>query len=120
MLCSDLYDAQMDQFGGAVHGLLCANHSDKMAIVGTANAPQKWQAGLSMLVYDCTTAKAIEKAAVAAGAALPPAPPTRRRHARFARLFSALADEPEALLAAASAGTCLGVVLGALMWRRHG
>lgn len=65
-------------------------------------------------------AKAIEKAAVAAGAALPPAPPTRRRHARFARLFSALADEPEALLAAASAGTCLGVVLGALMWRRHG
>ena len=65
-------------------------------------------------------AKAIEKAAVAAGAALPPAPPTRRGRAELARLFSVFADEPEALAASAAAGACFGVVLGAVLWRRHG
>ena len=65
-------------------------------------------------------AKAIEKAAVAAGAALPPAPPTRRGRAELARLFSVFADEPEALVASAAAGACFGVVLGAVLWRRHG
>lgn len=66
-------------------------------------------------------AKASEKAAVAAGAALPPAPPTRRGYAyQLARLFSVFADEPEALVASAAAGACFGVVLGAVLWRRHG
>ena len=65
-------------------------------------------------------AKAIEKAAVASGAALPPAPPTRRGCAGFARLFSIFVDEPQALVASAVAGTCFGVVLGAVLWRRHG
>ena len=65
-------------------------------------------------------AKAIEKAAVAAGAALPPAPPTRRGRAELARLFSIFVDEPQALVASAVAGTCFGVVLGAVLWRRHG
>ena len=66
-------------------------------------------------------AKASEKAAVAAGAELPPAPPTRRGYAyQLARPFSVFADEPEALVASAAAGACFGVVLGAVLWRRHG